>query len=315
MLPFLLGTALFLLSSILTSAFILPARPSSSFGPQGTRHSTTRTLSSRADDAIASPVLTTTVEDTFPSEIDISDDDAANNNREAAVTLDKTQVDELKRELFLIAARTSRGQLAKPYEKEMVNDICSSLAAMAADGNGKEGGDANIDGTWELLYGDVQLFRQSPFWMTLRRLFGSATALPQAESLFDLHRLQTRVSEIGRVRQKVADGKMVSEVDLAVGLLPGLPMAVKGTVVSSADVRPVKGGSANDMALQLLSTYVRDANVLPMLGRRIRIPWGALMRGALGGSLPSVKYSTLYVDDDLRISKTDDGHLFVYVRC
>jgi len=47
------------------------------------------------------------------------------------------------------------------------------------------------------------------------------------ENGFDLHDRSTTFGRIGRVRQTISKDKLVSEVDLEVGLLPGLPIRVK----------------------------------------------------------------------------------------
>ncbi|CAM9312990.1 unnamed protein product, partial [Hapterophycus canaliculatus] len=101
-------------------------------------------------------------------------------------------------------------------------------------------------GPWELVYTDTQPFRCSPFFMALGEVFGEEKG--QAETLFSLHRAATSNGEIGRVRQTISEAMLVrvqddhvkvrpycvSEIDLKVGLFPGLPMALKGTVVTKA---------------------------------------------------------------------------------
>ena len=58
-------------------------------------------------------------------------------------------------------------------------------------------------------------------------------------------------SRVGKVRQIIDDDnkELISEYDLSVGLLPGLPVRVKGTVVTSSDLL-VKGAETWEMTVR-----------------------------------------------------------------
>ena len=75
------------------------------------------------------------------------------------------------------------------------------------------------------------------------------------------HRLATSVGEIGRVRQVVSldgssggrgsplapSGTLTSEVELRAGFLPGLPLGIKGTVVTEASFAAIASSSVQPL--------------------------------------------------------------------
>ena len=59
-----------------------------------------------------------------------------------------------------------------------------------------------------------------------------------------------------------------------------------------------------------------DATVLPQLNflNGTTVPVEDVMRQMGGGAAPEVYIDTVYLDDELRISKLEDGSVFVYQR-
>jgi hypothetical protein len=53
----------------------------------------------------------------------------------------------------------------------------------------------------------------------------------RGETAFALHRAATSNGEIGRVRQIISASELISEVDLRVGLISGIPFSMQGTGV------------------------------------------------------------------------------------
>jgi hypothetical protein len=66
------------------------------------------------------------------------------------------------------------------------------------------------------------------------------------------------------------------------------------------------------------TTTVRqdDANVVPLLNfmNGTSVPVEEAMRQVSGGSAPEVYLDTVFLDDELRVSKLEDGSVFVYQR-
>ena len=175
---------------------------------------------------------------------------------------------------------------------------------------------------------------------------GSSTL--SAEDFFRLHRLALSNSEIGRVRQIITSQELVSEVDISTGI-PSIPFAITGSVVTRATAARTNEGA---LKLTVKSTGVQVGRwvggwvgeVEPQqLGRRRKDhlsthppthppTQSSSLFGFLGGggnlpdlpladlasraglSPPSVLMTTYYCDANMRISRTEDDHFFVFVR-
>ncbi|CAB1096024.1 unnamed protein product [Ectocarpus sp. CCAP 1310/34] len=240
----------------------------------------------------------------FPSDVG----DAAGSSAVPAVLADDNPElrETMKREVLSIAATSNRGQVATQEEKDAAMDLIFQLESLNPTPDATNVN--TIGGAWELVYTDTQPFRCSPFFMALGEVFGEEKG--QAETLFSLHRAATSNGEIGRVRQTISESMLVSEIDLKVGLLPGLPMALKGTVVTKARLNPV---SSDSFTVVVESTSVTNNNILSFLDGAVEVPVEQVY-STLRGSVPEAKLSTYYLDDDMRISRMSDDHVFVFVR-
>lgn len=175
------------------------------------------------------------------------------------VTVDEKEEDEvirdaLKRELLLIASVTDRGAYATRDEQDIVIDLVAQLEAL----NPTVEPAGHCEGDWDLCYSSTQFFRSSPFFQSIRIAVGEENK-GLAENGFDLHEQATIASRVGRVRQTITANKMISEVDLQVGMLPGIPLSMAtGTVVTSASL-DVTGPSQWELAVE--TTKVKGSNV------------------------------------------------------
>ncbi|CAM9362745.1 unnamed protein product [Scytosiphon promiscuus] len=240
----------------------------------------------------------------FPSDVG---DDAGSSGSPVVLAEDNPELREtMKREILSIAATSNRGQVATQEEKDSAMDLIYQLEALNPTPDATNVN--TIGGPWELVYTDTQPFRCSPFFMALGEVFGEEKG--QAETLFSLHRAATSNGEIGRVRQTISEAMLVSEIDLKVGLLPGLPMALKGTVVTKARLNPI---SSDSFTVSVESTSVTNNNILSFLDSAVEVPIEQVY-STIRGSVPESKMSTYYLDDDMRISRMSDDHVFVFVR-
>ncbi|CAN0153756.1 unnamed protein product [Ascophyllum nodosum] len=211
----------------------------------------------------------------------------------------------MKREILSIAASSNRGQVATQEEKDSAMDLVYHLEALNPTPDATNVN--RIGGVWELVYSDVQPFRVSPFFMAFGELFGEEKG--RADTAFALHRAATANSEIGRVRQIISEATLISEVDLKVGFVPGLPLELKGTVVTKARLSRISADSFN---VAVESTSVKNNNLLTFLDNA-SVPVERIY-SSLRGGVPESKLSTFYLDEDMRISRTSDEHVFVFVR-
>ncbi len=197
-------------------------------------------------------ILRDYVEDSGPSDYDSSD--LLPEQKE--VTVDEKEEDALirdalKRELLLLASVTNRGEYASSDEKDIVIDLVAQLEAL----NPTAEPASNCEGEWDLCTSSTQLFRSSPFFQTIRVALGDRS---MANNAFDLHDRATSMSRVGRVRQTVTTTRLVSEVDLEVGVMPGIPVRIRGTVVTTAELKVV---SDQKWDLQVQTTKVKGSNI------------------------------------------------------
>ena len=145
----------------------------------------------------------------------------------------------------------------------------------------------------------------------------------------DMHRAALAISTIGKVRQIVDANAIVSEFEVSAGAVPflsdaapflrysgGLPFTITGSIVSTASVESNLGDS---WRLLMDTVEIKGSNV-PLLRQALDAGLKLTTRdlgGVLESTLPSYAnprplFRTTYLDDDLRVSRDQDGKLFVY---
>jgi hypothetical protein len=249
----------------------------------------------------------------FSSEASPSDYSTEDLVKEKAVTVDENEEDavirdDLKRELLLLSSVTNRGEYATLEDQNMLVDIVSQLEALNPTPNPS----SNSEGEWDLCLSSTQLFRSSPFFQSIRVAMGENKLM--AENAFDLHDRSTTFGRMGRVRQTITSDKLISEVALDVGIFPGLPIRVKGTVVSTASLNVI---SPQTFETRIEATEVKGSNV-PLFNQflddlNFELPVGDLYN-AVTGSVPVVSWNTFYLDEALRIVRDLDDNFFVFTR-
>ncbi|KAL3807538.1 hypothetical protein ACHAXA_002577 [Cyclostephanos tholiformis] len=249
----------------------------------------------------------------YPSDYD-ADALESNPGRKVNVITDEDDAsirEELKRELILLASVTNRGTCATTEESNLVIDLVAQLEAL----NPTKDPALNGMGDWELCYSSTQSFRSSPFFLAIRSIMGDENG-SMADTAFAIHDRATTASRIGKVRQIVDkdNSELVSEYDLSVGLFPGLPLRVKGTVVTSAELKVIP---PETWEMKVRGTKVKGSNV-PFLDQYlddndVEIPVGEAYR-AISGSVPVGVLKTYYVDEGMRITRDIDDNFFVFAR-
>jgi hypothetical protein len=241
-------------------------------------------------------------QDILPSEKQVTVD----TNEEDAIIRD-----ELKRELLLLGSVTNRGQYASSDEKNIIIDIVTQLEAL----NPTPDPASQCQGEWDLCLTSTQAFRSSPFFQSIRAIFGDSNDSSIAENAFNLHESATSVGKVARVRQSINDdGSFISEVDLEVGIMGGMPFTMKGSVVTSATYG-VTGPESWDLTVK--STQVKKSNI-PFLDQLlddypVEVPVGDVYE-SLRGSVPVAKLKTFYVDEAMRITRDQDDNFYVFCR-
>lgn len=229
-------------------------------------------------------------------EVDINEDDA-------------TIRDALKREMLLLSSVTNRGECANKDEQDILVDLVNQLEAL----NPTAEPSLKCEGEWSLCLSSTQLFRSSPFFQSIRVAVGDDNKLI-AENGFELHDRATTGSRIGRVRQIIENNKLISEVELEVGLMPGMPFRIKGTVVTTANL---KMSASETWDVEVISTQVKGSNV-PLLNQflydiKLELPVGDVYK-IVQGKVPVVRMKTFYLDEAIRITRDCDDNFFVFSR-
>lgn len=244
-----------------------------------------------------------------------------------------TAIDEkskLIQSLLINASSSDRGQFASTAQKSKMDDIIAKLESLN-DGQGTTNPteSSSIEGTWELLYSSTQLFRSSPFFMAGRAVCQTDEEAQQYDWFCDMHRAALAISEIGKVRQVISSDRMVSEFEVSVGAVPflsdftpfaysgGLPFTIEGAIVSSADITPTSNGNAWEIFMDTVE--IKGSNI-PLLRKALDEGLKLQSRGLgdfLESNIPSYSnpkpvFETTYLDDILRISRDQDGKVFVY---
>ena len=258
-------------------------------------------------------------------------DDTSEEQTETEEPSSTISKEKLLQKLLIIASSTDRGQFASPSQKESMADLISQIESTNyIEGTKKPCNSDLIQGTWELLYSDTQLFRSSPFFMAGRAVCKTDEEAQRYDWFCDMHRAALAISEIGKVRQIISDSRLVSEFEVNVGSIPflsdytpfsysgGLPFTINGAIVSSADITPTIEGNAWEIYMDTVE--IKGSNI-PLLRSILDNEQVALKSRDLASvlednlpdySTPRPVFETTYLDDTIRISRDQDGKVFVY---
>ena len=226
---------------------------------------------------------------------------------------------ETKKRLVAVAAASGRGLDATPAQKTAATSLIAEL--VTANPTPEPATSATIDGDWELVYSDTFLFRSSPFFWALGSMMGDT-----ADFFYGAHSHQTGIfgGGVGRVVQSVdtKGGRLVSDcvvkASLGVPLLGFSPIFSGYGSVITAGRCAAKDGTRLAVTAETTTVRQDDANVLPQLNflNGTTVPVEDVMKQVGGGEAgPEVYLDTFYLDDEMRISKLEDGSVFVYQRC
>lgn len=230
------------------------------------------------------------------------------------------QRDQLKVQVLRIASASSRGERASAAELDAARTAIESLEALNPTRSPTLAQECM--GTWELVFADTQLFRSSPFFMAGRALCREGDEAARYDWFCDMHRAALQFTNIGKVRQVITPTSIVSEFEVQVGAAPvalGYPVNIDGAIVSTANIA---GNHGDGFELMMEKVEIKGSNV-PLLrqtldgGLALRTePVGRALESVVSDRdlFPTPLFSTTFLDSDLRISRDQDGKLFVYSR-
>ena len=241
--------------------------------------------------------------------------------------LDKKKI---KEKIYKISAKTDRGQrlnkLIAPMYQESLKEIKSltkELIAFKCEIN-----EEKLNGDWELIFSEVELFRSSPFFLAIEKALDNQK---RSDLFFKLHQLQVcsfGLSTIGKVSQKINFSKreFISTFDTTIFGLTTIPIfgwfkllpTFGGRVITLADDISL---NKNVIKMTLQKTKVSEVDGLkkiPFFSNMLmekwypvksvweKLPWNI--------NEPSLEVFIKYLDEDMRIIEDLYGSIFIYVR-
>mmetsp|Transcript_11992 Transcript_11992/g.28854 ORF Transcript_11992/g.28854 Transcript_11992/m.28854 type:complete len:498 (-) Transcript_11992:61-1554(-) len=231
--------------------------------------------------------------------------------------------------LLQLGAATGRGEFATADQKEKAANYISVLEHNNPTSDATKS--SKMLGRWTLVYSSSQLFRSSPFFMAGRAVCTTPDQAKQYDWFCDMHRKALAISTIGQVRQVVSETRLTSEFEVQVGSVPflsdftpfaysgGWPVSIDGSIVSSADITPTDDGSGWEIFMDTVE--IKGSNI-PLL-RQVLDNGLMLASRQLGSFLeenidsytnPKPIFDTTYLSDTIRISRDQDGKVFVYAK-
>jgi len=256
-----------------------------------------------------------------------SHDSSGNGEDEASEDSGPEKISQTILALLGLASSTGRGEFAAAFQKEKAGEWIKILEN--ASPTPEPTNSALSQGTWELVYSDTQLFRSSPFFMAGRAVCSTPEEAEQYDWFCDMHRGALAISQIGAVRQVVSEDRLISEFEVKAGAVPflsdftpfaysgGWPVTIEGAIVSSADITPTGDG----WEIYMDSVEIKGSN-LPGLrqildaGLKLQSrPLSKVLEDNVDSySVPKPIFKTTYLSETLRVSRDQDGKVFVYTK-
>ena len=238
--------------------------------------------------------------------------------------------EEIKEEIYKISAKTDRGQrlnkLVAPVYQENLEEIKFLTKELIQFSD--EIKEDKLNGEWELIFSDVELFRSSPFFLAIEKALDNKK---RSDLFFKLHQLQVcsfGLSTIGKITQNINfDNKeFISTFDTTIFGLTTIPIfgwfklfpTFGGRVITFADDLAL---NKNILKMTLQKTKVSEVEGLeriPLFSDLLmdrwyqvktiweKLPWNT--------NQPSLEIFIKYLDEDMRIMEDMYGSIFVYMR-
>ena len=239
-------------------------------------------------------------------------------------------IDELKKQIYQIAAVSDRGQrfnkLIAPMYQEKLKEMEELIDSL--ENFNTEVSEEKLSGEWELIYSSVELFRSSPFFLAIEKALSDEL---KSNLFFKLHQLQVEsfgLSTIGRISQNIDFDKkeFLSTFDTTIFGLTTIPIlgwfkllpTFGGRVITLADDLVLEDKALKMNLQKTKVSKVDGLNKIPFFSKLLmerwypvnevwkKLPWNK--------ESPSCEISVIYLDDDIRVMKDIYGSTFVYIR-
>lgn len=224
----------------------------------------------------------------------------------------------LVNDLLAAVAPLDRGSLATPSDRARVDalarDIEERMPATRAAASA-------LGGTWRLVYiSSPEVFRQSPFFDSFSAAVGDrgvAEAIFTFTDALPMARVGAATQTIDLEGESGGAGRLVSEVELAVGELPFFP-GLRGVVESTAAIEGVVAdGPSYRLDMRMMQTRVTNSLFTPLGGDAVVAPVEEALTRVRGPGTARVTYAITALADDNRLRVTHaegTGLLMIHVR-
>ena len=240
------------------------------------------------------------------------------------------EIEEIRKKIYQIAAVTDRGQrlnkLVAAVYKEKSNEMEELLESLKSYSS--EISEELLSGEWELIYSTVELFRSSPFFLSIEKAFNNKF---KSNLFFKLHQLQVAsfgISTIGRIAQKIDFDKkeFLSTFDTTIFGLTTIPIlgwfkllpTFGGRVITLANEIELKNNTI-DMNLQKTKVSEVDGlNKIPFFSKVLMDKWYPVKeiwdKLPWNKESPNCQVKVVYIDDEMRVMEDIYGSIFIYIR-
>ncbi len=239
-------------------------------------------------------------------------------------------IDELKKQIYQIAAVTDRGQrlnkLIAPMYQEKSKEMQSLIKSLESFNT--EVSEENLSGEWELIYSTVELFRSSPFFLAIEKALNNKF---KSSLFFKLHQLQVGsfgLSTIGRIAQNLNFEKreFISTFDTTIFALTTIPIlgwfkllpTFGGRVITLADELILEDKVLKMNLQKTKVSKVEGLNKIPLFSKILMEKWYPVKevweKLPWNKEPPSCDVSVIYLDRELRVMKDIYGSIFIYIK-
>lgn len=229
-------------------------------------------------------------------------------------------IHDLKSKILKIGVLSNRGDLQYENNDMNMKEEAKKLAGELEDISKNDVNCNNLKGEWSLVYTSSSfLFMSSPFFQAARHVCKTEEEVDRFKWFCRQHRDALAFTSIGNVKQIITDTTITSEFESNVAAIPGLPIVIKGTIESTADV----DFENNVMNMKMDTVRIkRGTSNIPIIsnlldefdGLQTRILSDLLENNVNTYKTPLPKIRTYYCDDSFRISRDVDDDIYVYVK-
>ncbi|CAM9195411.1 unnamed protein product [Discosporangium mesarthrocarpum] len=240
---------------------------------------------------------------------------------------DTPAVTEFKMDLLRLAALTGRGQLATPGEKGRIEDIIYELEQRKPITDTATS--SRMEGRWALVYASEDVTRSSPFFWAFRKATEGISD-PRASQRGGIAASVFAITDtlpgkgVGEAVQTITPTQIRSEVEIFAGVSeytartqdgpPKFP-SFRSVMTTTSEIT---GANGMETVLAVTKTQVRKS----ALGRLLKPLFNLddvefrteRLLSPLKQGATEVIMTTTYLDPLLRVSRNEQGQVFVFVR-